>query len=249
MGKAARESARERVKAQRELERRQERRKRVVTIVTTVVVALAAIGAGWWYSISQSTPEVTTVVLAPITVQSDGSVVMAKDGVEKPVLDVYADFQCPACKSQEEVSGSTIKNLAAEGKAKVVFHPITIFGQEPTRSNSVRAGAAARCVPGGAEWMAFYDRLFKEQPSESAEGFKVDDMVAWGKEAGVTDPGFESCVTGQQHAEAHLDYSKKILDSGVIARGTPTVLLDGDDVGDAAFSPGALRQAVLDAAQ
>jgi protein-disulfide isomerase len=247
MGKAARQSARERVKAQRELERRQERRKRLVTIVTAVVVALAAVGAGWWWSVSQTTPEEAAGSLAPITVESDGSVVMAKAGVDKPVLDIYEDFQCPGCKSLEEVSGSTVKNLAAEGKVKVVYHPITIFGQDPTKSNSVRAGAASRCVPDGAQWMAFHDKLFAEQPSEAAEGFKIDDMVAWGKETGVTAPDFESCVTEQRHAQAHLDYSKKILDAKLI-KGTPTVILDGTDISNEAFSPGSLRQAVENAA-
>ena len=46
MGKAARDqSARDRVKAQREEQRQKERMRRMVTIVAAVVVALAAIGA------------------------------------------------------------------------------------------------------------------------------------------------------------------------------------------------------------
>ncbi|MFD0660072.1 DsbA family protein [Thermocatellispora tengchongensis] len=168
--------------------------------------------------------------------------------MEKPVLDIYEDFQCPACKALEETSGNTIKNLAAEGKVKVVFHPITIFGQEPTKSNSVRAGAAARCVPSG-QWLAYHDKLFEGQPSETVEGFKVEELVAWGKEVGVTDPGFEKCVTSQQHAKAQQDYSTKVLDSGAVTKGTPTVRLNGTELEDTAFRPADLRQAVLDAAK
>ena len=128
MGKAARDqSARDRVKAQREEQRQKERMRRMVTIAAAVVVALAAVGAGWWVAAKGSESEQVTTAIAPITVAADGSFVMAKAGVEKPVLDVYEDFQCPACKALEETSGATIKNLAAEGKAKVVYHPITIF--------------------------------------------------------------------------------------------------------------------------
>ncbi|GAA4226427.1 protein-disulfide isomerase [Streptosporangium album] len=254
MGKAARDqSARDRIKAQREEQRQKERLRRIVTITAVAVVALGAVGAGWWYAAQGSKSEQVAEALAPITVAADGSVVMAKPGVEKPVLDVYEDFQCPACKALEETSGATIKNLAAEGRAKVVYHSITIFPQEMnkgvTRANSVRAGAASRCIPGGAPWAKYHDRLFKEQPSETVEGFKIEDLVAWGKDAGVTTPGFDTCVTKQEKAAQHIEYSTKVLESAKL-KGTPTLKLNGTEVdNDVAFKPGDLRKAVLDAAK
>ncbi|MFC7643401.1 DsbA family protein [Streptosporangium lutulentum] len=250
MGKAARDqSTRDRVKAQREEQRQKERVRRVVTITAAAVVALAAVGASWWVAAKGSESEQATTAIAPITAAADGSFVMAKAGVEKPVLDVFEDFQCPACKGLEETTGATIKNLAAEGKAKVVYHPITIFTATVTRGNSVRAGAAIRCVPGGTPWIKFHDRLFKGQPSETAEGFKIDDLVAWGKEAGVTAPDFEKCVTGQEKAADHAAYSTKILDTQNL-KGTPTLKLNGTELGeDVAFKPASLREAVLDAAK
>ncbi|MDH2428557.1 thioredoxin domain-containing protein [Sphaerisporangium sp. TRM90804] len=250
MGKAARDvSARERIKAEREKERKQQRHRRLLTLLVAGVVAVAVVAGGWWY-VQSGRSELATGQLAPITIQSDGSVVMARPGVQKPLIEVYEDFQCPACKAFEQVSSPTLKNLAAEGQAKVVYHPITIFSDEPTRGNSLRAASAARCVPDGKQWMAYHDRLFAGQPSETTPGFKVDDLVKWGEEAGVTAPGFASCVTTQKNAKAQADYSKKVLDSGVITQGTPTLRLDGKEVdNNVAFSPPALRQAVLDAAK
>jgi protein-disulfide isomerase len=249
MGKAARNTAvRDRVRAQREADQKRERTRRIARIAVVAVLAVGAVVAGWWYAAQQNQSE-TTTALAPVTIQDDGSVVMAKPGVEKPVLDVYEDFQCPACEQMERVTGATIKNLAAEGHAKVVFHPITIFGKEPTKSNSVRAAAAARCVPED-KWVAYHDKLFEEQPSESEQGFAIPDLVAWGKEVGITDPAFERCVTSQQHAQAHQAASQRVLNSGVISQGTPTLVLNGTEVDNtAAFSPSGLRQAVLDAAK
>ncbi|MCG5212471.1 thioredoxin domain-containing protein [Streptosporangium soli] len=248
-GKATRDTgARDRIKAQREADRKREQRKRMATFATVAVVAVAAVGAGWWYAAQQSQSETASEKTAPITVQSDGAVVMANAGVQSPVLDIYEDFQCPACQSLETTSGSTIKNLAVEGKVKVVFHPITIFGDDPTKSNSVRAGAASRCAPSG-QWLAYHDKLFAEQPNEAVEGFKTPDLVSWGKDVGITDPAFEKCVTSQQYAQAHQAYSKKVLDSNVIKQGTPTVLLGGKELGNVAFQPSDLRQAVLDAAK
>ncbi|NUW31156.1 thioredoxin domain-containing protein [Nonomuraea sp. SMC257] len=243
-------TAREKIKQQQAAERQREQRRRVVTYAAVGVVALAAIGGGWLYAASRSqSEEAAAGDQAPVTVQSDGSVVMAKAGVEKPVLDIYEDFQCPACKQLETVSGQTFKNLAAEGKAKVVYHPISIFQREPTRGNSLRAGAAARCVADGRQWLAFHDLLYKNQPSETVEGFKINDLVGWGKEAGVTSPDFEQCVTSQKHAQAQLSYADKVIKAQKI-EGTPTVKLNGVDLeGNVAFTPQQLRDQVTKAAK
>lgn len=248
MSKRTSEAARARIAAQREAYRKQERRRRITMIVTVAVVAVVAIGIGWW-SIAQSRSEELAGELSPVTVQSDGTVVLAKPGVTGPVVDVYEDYQCPACRQMEETSGATLKNLATEGKAKVVYHMITIFGQEPTRGNSLRASAASRCVADGDKWLAYHEKLYKNQPSETVNGFALDDLVKWGKDAGITDPGFESCVRSQEKAAEHQEYSNKILSTGKIT-GTPTVMIDGKPLdGNTAFVPSALRDAVADAAK
>ncbi|MGN9839393.1 thioredoxin domain-containing protein [Nonomuraea sp. H19] len=242
-------SARDKIREQQAAARARDKRKRLVTYVTAGVVAVAAVGLGWWYTASTYRSEEAAGAVAPITVQSDGSVVMAQAGVTKPVVDIYEDFQCPACKEFERISGQTFKNLAAEGKAKIVYHPITIFSQEPTKSNSVRAGSAARCVADGKQWMTFHDLLYAKQPAETVEGFKPAELVQWGKEAGVTAPGFEQCVTTEKNAQAQLAYSKKIGDEQKLTQ-TPTVKLNGTEIDNQViFSPQELRDAVTEAAK
>ncbi|MCK2220911.1 DsbA family protein [Actinomadura sp. ATCC 31491] len=241
--------AREKIREQQAAARARDKRKRVITYVAAGAVAVAAVWAGYWYGVSRSDSEDATGGLAPVAIQADGSVVMAQSGVDKPVLDVYEDFQCPACKEAERVSGQTIKNLAAEGKAKVVYHPITIFSQEPTRSNSLRAGNAARCLTDGKQWVAFHDLLYQNQPSETEEGFTNSQLLEWGKKAGVTDPGFEQCVTSGKHVQAQQAYSQKIMDAQKLNH-TPTLKLNGTEVDNSVvFSPSELRDAVTKAAK
>jgi protein-disulfide isomerase len=242
-------SAREKIKEQQAAARARDRRRRAVTYVTAGAVAVAAVGLGWWYAISTSRPEEAGSALAPITVQPDGSVVMAKAGVTQPVVDIYEDFQCPACKEAERVSGQTFKNLAAEGKAKIVYHPITIFSQEPTKSNSVRAGSAARCIADGKQWMAFHDLLYENQPAETVAGFNPDQLLQWGKDAGVTAPDFQQCVTSEKNAQAQQSYSRKIMDEQKLTH-TPTVKLNGTELdNNVVFSPSELRDAITKAAK
>ncbi|MEV5411788.1 thioredoxin domain-containing protein [Thermopolyspora sp. NPDC052614] len=247
MGNAARKATREKARLQRELERKREQRRRQVTITLSVigVVALIVALVAIWQS-TRNKSEAYAGSLAPISRQADGDVVMAKAGVNSPVLDIYEDFQCPYCKVFEESSGDTIKRLAAEGKVKVVYHPITLFSQEPLKGNSLRAATALRCVQGGEPWIRLHDRFFAEQPDEGTVGFAVGDIVTWGKEAGVTDAGFENCVRGQQGASAQLAYSSETIKADKID-GTPSVRLNGKDLGDAAYVAGSLESAVLSA--
>lgn len=170
--------------------------------------------------------------------QSDGSMVLADTGGTAPVLDLYEDYDCPVCKELHAQVDATIQRLAREGKVKVVFHPVTIFRDEPMRSNSVRAAAAARCVP-EANWLAFRDELYGMQPAPHgvASGFTVEELVAAARKAGAA---VDDCVASQTYAEAHLQESSRVRIDG-----TPTLVLDGRVLGGEAFDPKALEAAIV----
>ncbi|MFE3455063.1 DsbA family protein [Nonomuraea sp. NPDC059194] len=155
--------------------------------------------------------------------QADGSMLLAKPGVSAPVLDVFEDFDCPFCKQLHDTSEAKLEQMVDEGRLKVVFHTVTIFAEEPSRSNSIRAAAAARCVP-SADWLAFRSQLYAMQPAPhgQASGYTVEELVAAGRKVGVTDTAFAECVTSQRHADKHLEDNAKIRIDG-----TPTLLLDG----------------------
>ncbi|GAA1665926.1 thioredoxin domain-containing protein [Nonomuraea maheshkhaliensis] len=172
-----------------------------------------------------------------LTRQADGSMVLADLGSKAPVLDVYEDFDCPVCKDMHAKVDTTIQRLAREGKVKVVFHTVTIFRDEPMRSNSIRAAAAARCVP-EPNWLAFRDALYAMQPAPhgQASGFAVADLAAAARKAGAS---VDSCVTSQSYAEVHVAETAKIP-----LEGTPTVVLDGQLLGNEAFDPAALEKLI-----
>lgn len=170
--------------------------------------------------------------------QPDGSMVLADKGGDAPVLDLYEDFDCPVCKELHTRVDATIQRLAREGRVKVVFHPVTIFREEPMRSNSIRAAAAARCLP-EANWLAFRDELYAMQPAPHgiASGFTVRELAGAASRAGAQGAG--ECVTSQAYAESHVAESAKIR-----IEGTPTVVLNGRVLGNEAFDPAALEQAI-----
>lgn len=184
--------------------------------------------------------------LAPATRQPDGSVAMAKPGVAAPVLDVWEDFQCPACRVMEARLGTAMKQLAVDGELKVVYRPFQLFQQEPLMSNSRRAANAAACMPAD-HWVEYHDKLYTEQPEEGRKGFLPRDLIAWAADLGVTAPSFADCVNGEQQMET-VDQSSALAGrSGVDA--TPYLALNGRKVGGGVLgSPDELKKAVAKAA-
>ncbi|MFC4051544.1 DsbA family protein [Actinomadura syzygii] len=254
MSKAARErSARERLAADRKKQAARAKQRRLLAIVIGSVVAVAVIVVGAVLIVDHQSKNGKAAVhqgaVAPLSRQGDGSIVMAQNGVSKPELEIFEDFQCPICKQFEQSSGKTIIELAQQGKVKVVYRPFHLFGQQkdPVKINSLRSAEAALCVPAD-KWISYHDALFKFQPTEGEKGFSPDDLVKWGKDIGISDPTFEKCVRDEQKKSVVDSMTKYALqDRGV--DGTPTVFLDGKKLDQSQFmNPGALR-ATIDAAK
>ena len=253
MSKAARErSARERLAEQRRREAARAKQRRLLAIVLGAVAAVALVVVVTVIVLDQrgkrdQTAAPYTGPQAPLSRQADGSIVMAKPGVTGPTLEIFEDFQCPACKHFEETTGKTVKELASEGKVKVVYYPFHLFGQQrdPIRSNSLRSAAAALCVPAD-KWLSYHDALFKFQPQEGSEGFAPKDLVAWGRDVGVNDPNFDKCVTDEQKKPQVESMTKYALETRRVDS-TPTVFLNNRKLEAEIQSPDALRKAVADA--
>ncbi|NYH50928.1 protein-disulfide isomerase [Nocardiopsis arvandica] len=188
MGSEARRRSRERIREQREKEKRAAKRNRTLLVVgAAAVVVLLIVGIGYLVLNADRRSSGFEGALPPRTLQEDGSVVMAQEGVEAPVVEVYADYQCPACRQFELLNGDVLKENAAEGQAIVHYRPVSIFAQQPPpiSSNSLRAGAAARAAADHDRFVRYNDILFENQPTEGEEGFAVEQLQDWFAE---TDP-------------------------------------------------------------
>src|SRR5690606_37194928 len=200
MSKAARREARERIKQQRLAEERRRKRNKILVIGAAVVVVALILGGGYFWFASDRDGGDTEIALPPQTLQQDGSVVLAKEGADQtPVIEVYADFQCPACKQFETASGPALKELAASGEAVVHYRPVSIFAlqPDPISTNSLRGAAAARAAADAGKFVEYNDILFENQPVEGKPGFAVEDLKKWGEEAGIDDPAFAERVDAE----------------------------------------------------
>ncbi|MCW4352541.1 DsbA family protein [Hoyosella sp. YIM 151337] len=157
-------------------------------------------------------------------------------------LEVYEDFQCPACRQFETISGDTLRDLAETGEARVVYHPIAILDRASTTQYSTRAASAARCVAEHAPeaWLDWQAQMYAQQPTEGGAGLTNEQMLDIAGNAGADSEELTQCVSEVRYANDVANATAESSNAGV--RGTPTVLINGDPVDD--MTPDGLRAAV-----
>lgn len=150
----------------------------------------------------------------------------AKDA---PVVDVYEDFRCPACKTFEQYEGDTITQLAEDGKIRLRVHLMTLIDNNVGGESSAIVGSSAICAADQGKWTEYHKALFALQPQqETADGFPEAAYTQAAKRAGLTGDALDEwrqCT--DQHT--YVDYVQSVDDAAVKAgiKGTPTVKVDG----------------------
>jgi protein-disulfide isomerase len=153
-------------------------------------------------------------------------------------VDLYEDFQCPICNALEQ-SGLTA-DFDAKVKAtniKVNYHVMSFLDSSSNGNKySSRAANAGYCASdqGTDAFQKFHDILYgktngkNNQPAEGSNGEPDSQLIAWGKQAGITSADFSTCVTSNQHKDLVAGVTDAASKKGV--NGTPTVFVQGKEV-------------------
>ena len=139
-----------------------------------------------------------------------------KGSAAAPVTVVkFEDFQCPYCK---RVQGTMAELLSRYGnKIKLVHRDFPISDIHPL---AWKAHEAARCANEQGKFWPYHDQLYSNAPKAS-----VEDLKAYAKEAGLTMPAFDQCLTSGKYKAL----IQKDLDEGARlgVNGTPTFFING----------------------
>lgn len=202
----------------------------IVAGVVVVLLFAAAVGYGVYRA------QQPTDVAVPAGATATGVVVGAADA---PVtVDLYLDFQCPACRAYEQAAGATIDQLVASGAAKVVYHPLAYLDRYSSTAYSSRSAAASACAAQAGVFPAYVTALYANQPPENSAGLPDEQLVALGQQVGAGD-GFAACVADGRYAPWVAQVTDAASKANVTA--TPTVLVNGTEI---ERTPEALQQAV-----
>jgi protein-disulfide isomerase len=200
----------------------QARRERTVRIVGAVVVVGVVVGiigvAVYARSSAPAAPGLVTAEpdpnaalpagVLPATDTRPFGVVYGNAPEGAPTLELWEDFQCPACGALEAVNGAGIAQLAEEGKY-----------------------AAWGCAIDAGRVREYHDVIYANQPQEEGKGFTKEQLIAFGSDAGVPQDQMETftqCVESGQYLTWAANSTQEFYNNEVSA--TPTGKLNGAEV-------------------
>lgn len=164
------------------------------------------------------------------------------------VVQEYADFQCPSCKAFHDSLGPTVNALVESGQIRYAYTYFPFIGEE-----SVRAAVAAVCAGDQKKFFEFSDILYTKQQSENSGFLTTDQLLEFGKQAGITGPAFdafEKCVRANTYEGFVRRSAENASKRGVVQ--TPTVLVTGPKgktvelSGEQMATPASFKQAIAD---
>ena len=194
------------------------------------IVAIVAIGAAY-LATRPTTPAANTgiiltpQVLTPATVPADGRTIGRPSA---PVtLVVLEDFRCTYC---YDFTMTTEPQLVADfvesGKLKIVYQDMLSIDKDGSTASRDAANAGLCANDEGKFWL-MHDWLFVNQDRgghELPSAFTQDRLIAIGRDAGLSDSKFVSCVQNGTH-DGEVASEQRLVPAGV--GGTPGFVING----------------------
>jgi len=228
-------------------EKRRERLVRIVGGATVVAVMAAIIGVAVYASSNSPSNDAgssSAGIVAPDPAAVTPAGVLASDsptpfGVpygtgspDVPVLEVWEDFQCPACGALEMANGVGIEKLAEEGKVQLVYRPAAFLDANLGNDSSHRAVAAWGCAIDQGKTAEYRNAVFANQPLEEGAGYAEEQLLSFGTDAGISGVDFETfsqCLTEGTYLAWAANTNQEFSTSQI--GGTPSGFLNGEPVG------------------
>lgn len=177
----------------------------------------------------RSVDNIITVTPAALP-QADG---LSVGDPNAPVtIDVFEDFQCPACQFfTESIETLVIENLVATGRARYVFHNYPFLDGNGAGSNgeSDQAANASMCANEQGKFWEMHSILYANLEGENRGAFSDRRLQAMAESIGLDMDAFNACFDANKYEEdiqADFDLGEQMGVSG-----TPTVFVSGVRVG------------------
>lgn len=227
-------------------EKKRERIVRIVGAATVGVVVVAIIGVAVVVSGQQDStsasglagivdPDPSAAVpngVAGADSETPFGVPYGTASADAPVLELWEDFQCPACGALEIANGAGIKQLAEEGSVQLIFRPTAFLDNNLGNDSSHRAIAAWGCAIDAGITKEFHGNVFANQPEVEGTGWTNEVLIGFGSSAGLAGPELETftqCVNDGTYLAWAANSTDQFYSSQI--SGTPSGFLNGEPVG------------------
>ncbi|HYO20196.1 MAG TPA: thioredoxin domain-containing protein [Dermatophilaceae bacterium] len=229
-------------------ERRRERTIRIVGGLVVLLVVGGLLAAGFFAGrdtgtdgSASSAPTPDPGAASPAGVGASfgvpyGAGWTSADEAKLPTLEIWEDFQCPACKQVEEASGAQIQALADAGKVKLLYRPATFLDASLAADNqangnpnsSARSTSAWGCAVDAGKTGEYHNAVFDIQPADEGVGFSDQQLIDLGTTVGIDGADlatYTTCVQDGTYLSWSANSNQEFVTAGV--GGTPTAYLNG----------------------
>jgi hypothetical protein len=170
-------------------------------------------------------------------------------GENVPVLELWEDFQCPACGALEAANGAGIAELAETGVARLIYRPTGFLDRNLGNDASNRAIAAWGCAIDEGFTIEFHDAVYANQPEVEGDGWPNEDFVALAEQIGISGEqldSFSQCVADETYRVWAANSTRAFDDEAI--PGTPYGRINGVEIDNATLADKAALLAALTAA-
>ncbi|MFJ9851917.1 thioredoxin domain-containing protein [Streptomyces sp. NPDC101150] len=232
---ANKSAARDRIRAERERQKKQEKTRRQL-IVGASVVGVLAVAAGIGFGIMKLTEPTGWEAAAeakPVppahTQGKNGTEILIGDPKAKQTLEVFEDVRCPACAAFEQSTGAELIKDIKEGRFKVRYTMYSFIdgmsGGEGSKNALSALGAALNVSPDA--FLKYKTALYsaKNHPDEREDVYAKDSAllkVAAEVPELKNNKAFETAVTKGTYDRWAMDMTALFGRKGV--KGTPTFM-------------------------
>lgn len=211
---------------------RKDRNKKIGITTAVVIVVAALIIAGLVWAGQRGTPSEDMVT--PTNANADGTGHLVNpDASDETVVEVFYDYQCPACGALERSTGSEIEGGAERGDYQLIYRPMNFMEANAGNDMSTKAANAAACYAEVGDFTDYHLEIFNNQPQQQgdagySDGLLREEIPATLELSGDELTTFQACYDDQKYAEWVSFSNDAASRAGVSA--TPTVLVNGNEM-------------------
>jgi protein-disulfide isomerase len=218
---------RDAIKAQRTKKKRQQRMRTILWVGGFIVLVIVILISPTIYNSLK--PAGSFVRITPEARPLENGKTIG-DPNAKVKIEVFEDFQCPACKQfTDSVEKQLIQSTyISSGQVYYQFLQWPFIDSGSITKESHQAANASMCALEQGRFWDYHDILFTNQGAENSGAFTDKRLQAFAESLGLNMSAFNKCFNANKYsAEIESEYQK-----GVTAKvdSTPTVFLNGQEI-------------------
>jgi len=211
-------SKRKQVQQQRQ---KKDQQRRLITVMVIVGIALIIMAIIVVPSLIPA--EVATITPVARPQESGRELGSASAPV---VVEVFSDFQCPACaRFAESVEPLIVNSYVADGRVRFIYRQYPFLDDRVSRKESDQAANASMCAADQGRFWDYHDTLFANWSGENQGAYANKRLVAMAEALNLDMGAFNSCFDDNRfEADINADLA---LGEQYGVNATPSIFVNG----------------------